>query len=119
MPSIVFACDTAPEMETMAPGAWSRSFPRRIDLENVERSRVSRRRTVVETLPELGAPEGPPAAGGPPRAPGPPAAGAASMPEHVALLTGRMAKARLEKVAALGPSATLERSPMRALRSRR
>ena len=53
VPSIVFACDTAPEMETMAPAAMVKVFPRRIDLENVERLRGFEATEVVETLPEL------------------------------------------------------------------
>ena len=39
VPSIVFACDTAPAMETEAPGGQVMVYPRRIDLENVERLR--------------------------------------------------------------------------------
>lgn len=53
VPSIVFACDTAPEMETMAPGGMVKVFPRRIDLENVERLRGFEATEVVETLPDL------------------------------------------------------------------
>ena len=37
VPSIVFACDTAPELETEAPKGMVKVFPRRIDLENTER----------------------------------------------------------------------------------
>jgi flavoprotein len=37
IPSIVFACDTEPEMETEAPGGMVPVYPRRIDLENVKR----------------------------------------------------------------------------------
>lgn len=37
IPSIVFACDVAPEMETEAPGGTVKVYPRRIDLENTER----------------------------------------------------------------------------------
>jgi len=53
VPSIVFACDTAPEMETMAPDGLVKVFPRRIDLENVERLKGFEATEVVETLPEL------------------------------------------------------------------
>jgi flavoprotein len=37
IPSIVFACDAAPEMETEAPGGMVKVYPRPIDLENTER----------------------------------------------------------------------------------
>jgi dihydromethanopterin reductase (acceptor) len=37
VPSIVFACDAAPEMETEAPGGMVKVYPRPIDLENTER----------------------------------------------------------------------------------
>jgi dihydromethanopterin reductase (acceptor) len=49
----VFACDTAPEMETMAPSGMVKVYPRRIDLENVERLKTFEATTVVETLEEL------------------------------------------------------------------
>lgn len=53
VPVIVFACDTAPEMETRAPSGMVRVYPRRVDLENVERLRGFEETTVVETLEEL------------------------------------------------------------------
>jgi dihydromethanopterin reductase (acceptor) len=53
VPSIVFACDTAPEMETEAPHGTVKVFPRRIDLENVERLKAFEATEVVETLPDL------------------------------------------------------------------
>jgi flavoprotein len=37
VPSIVFACDAAPEMETEAPGGTVKVYPRPIDLENTRR----------------------------------------------------------------------------------
>lgn len=37
VPSIVFACDAAPEMETEAPGGMVMVYPRPIDLENTRR----------------------------------------------------------------------------------
>ncbi|MCG6864356.1 MAG: flavoprotein [Thiogranum sp.] len=37
VPSIVFACDTGPELESEAPRKTVTVYPRRIDLENVER----------------------------------------------------------------------------------
>jgi len=50
---IVFACDTAPELETEAPKGMVKVFPRRIDLENTERLRSFESTELVETLPEL------------------------------------------------------------------
>ena len=37
MPTIVFACDTAPELLTEAPKGMVKVYPRPIDLENRER----------------------------------------------------------------------------------
>jgi dihydromethanopterin reductase (acceptor) len=51
--AIVFACDTAPELETEAPKGMVKVFPRRIDLENTERLKSFEATDVVETLPEL------------------------------------------------------------------
>lgn len=51
--TIVFACDTAPELETLAPGGLVKVYPRRIDLENVRRLREFDDVTVVENLEEL------------------------------------------------------------------
>jgi dihydromethanopterin reductase (acceptor) len=51
--SIVFACDTAPEMDTRAPGGMVKVYPRRIDLENVERLKSFEATTVVESLEDL------------------------------------------------------------------
>ena len=53
VPTIVFACDTAPEMDTMAPKGMVKVYPRRVDLENVERLRSFEATEVVETLDEL------------------------------------------------------------------
>jgi len=53
IPSIVFACDTAPELETMAPGGMVKVYPRRIDLENTQRLRSFEATEVVESLAEL------------------------------------------------------------------
>jgi dihydromethanopterin reductase (acceptor) len=53
VPIIVFACDTAPELETEAPDGMVKVYPRRIDLENVERLKSFEDTQVVETLPEL------------------------------------------------------------------
>lgn len=53
VPSIVFACDTAPEMDTEAPKGMVKVYPRRIDLENTERLKAFEDTTVVESLAEL------------------------------------------------------------------
>jgi flavoprotein len=53
VPAIVFACDTAPEMETAAPGGVYKVFPRRIDLENTAKLRDFEATTVVETIEAL------------------------------------------------------------------
>ena len=55
VPSIVFACDTAPEMLSMAPGGLVKVFPRRIDLENTERLKGFEATTVAESLADLDA----------------------------------------------------------------
>jgi len=53
VPAIVFACDTAPELETEAPKGMVKVYPRRIDLENTERLRSFEGTRVVDTLAEL------------------------------------------------------------------
>lgn len=53
VPVIVFACDTAPEMETMAPDRMVNVFPRRIDLENTARLKTFEGTQVVESIEEL------------------------------------------------------------------
>jgi flavoprotein len=53
VPAIVFACDTAPELETEAPKGMVKVFPRRIDLENTDRLKAFDATDVVESLPEL------------------------------------------------------------------
>ena len=53
VPSIVFACDTAPELTTMAPDGPVKVYPRKIDLDNTERLKEFERTTVVESLAEL------------------------------------------------------------------
>ena len=53
VPAIVFACDTAPELETEAPKGMVKVYPRRIDLENTERLKAFEATDVVETLDEL------------------------------------------------------------------
>ncbi len=54
VPSIVFACDTAPELETEAPKGMVKVYPRRIDLDNTTRLKSFDDVSVVETLAELG-----------------------------------------------------------------
>lgn len=53
VPSIVFACDTAPELDSMAPKGMVKVYPRRIDLANVEALRSFEATEVVETLEAL------------------------------------------------------------------
>ena len=51
--SIVFACDTAPELETEAPKGMVKVYPRQIDLENTARLKSFNDVNVVENLNEL------------------------------------------------------------------
>ncbi|QJP13900.1 flavoprotein [Starkeya sp. ORNL1] len=51
--TIVFACDTAPEMITMAPKGPVPVYPRRIDLENTAKLKEFDDCTVVESIAEL------------------------------------------------------------------
>ncbi|MGJ0431376.1 flavoprotein [Methylobacter sp.] len=53
VPSIVYPCDTAPEMETTAPGGKVMVYPRRIDLEATEKLRTFEYTTVVDSVDEL------------------------------------------------------------------
>ncbi len=53
VPTIVFACDTAPEMETEAPDGMVKVYPRRIDLENTARLKAFEDTQVVESMEEL------------------------------------------------------------------
>ena len=53
IPSIVFACDTQPVMETEAPEGPVMVYPRRIDLENVARLREFEYTSVVTSFSEL------------------------------------------------------------------
>jgi flavoprotein len=53
VPAIVFACDTAPELETEAPDGMVKVYPRRIDLDNTDRLKSFEHTKVVETLAEL------------------------------------------------------------------
>jgi len=54
VPAIVFACDTAPELETEAPKGMVKVYPRRVDLEHTDRLRSFEATEVVESLDELG-----------------------------------------------------------------
>lgn len=52
--SIVFACDTAPELESEAPrDNIVKVYPRQIDLENVQRLAAFEETTVVASIEEL------------------------------------------------------------------
>lgn len=53
IPSIVFACDTEPEVTTEAPGEWVTLHPRRIDLDNAERLRGFEHTEVVADVAAL------------------------------------------------------------------
>ncbi len=53
VPAIVFACDTAPELETEAPKGMVKVYPRDIDLKNTARLKSFEETAVVETLEAL------------------------------------------------------------------
>jgi dihydromethanopterin reductase (acceptor) len=53
VPSIVFACDTAPELDTMAPSGMVKVYPRRIDLENTGKLKAFDAVDVIESLKDL------------------------------------------------------------------
>jgi flavoprotein len=53
VPAIVFACDTAPELETEAPKGMVKLYPREIDLKNTERLKSFESTEVVESLQQL------------------------------------------------------------------
>jgi dihydromethanopterin reductase (acceptor) len=53
VPAIVFACDTEPELESEAPRSIVKVYPRRIDLENVERLRHFEATRVVSDMTQL------------------------------------------------------------------
>ncbi len=50
---IFFPCDTAPELKTFAPSGYVDVFPRKIDLENVERLKKFSQTTVVLSFKAL------------------------------------------------------------------
>jgi dihydromethanopterin reductase (acceptor) len=53
VPIILYACDTRPVHETMAPDRMVRLWPRRIDLENTDRLRGFEGTNVVEDMAQL------------------------------------------------------------------
>lgn len=53
VPVFVFACDSAPEMETRAPEGIVHVYPRRIDLQNTARLQEFESTTVLLSLAEL------------------------------------------------------------------
>ncbi len=53
VPSIVYPCDIAPEMETTAPSGKVMVYPRKIDLEGTAKLRTFEYTTVVESVDEL------------------------------------------------------------------
>ena len=53
VPSIVFACDTEPELESEAPKGMVKVYPRRIDLRNVEQLKEFEATTVVADMAAL------------------------------------------------------------------
>jgi flavoprotein len=53
VPAIVFACDTAPELDTEAPKGMVKVYPRRIDLENTAKLKTFDDTIVAESLVEL------------------------------------------------------------------
>jgi len=53
VPAIVFACDTAPELETEAPKGMVKVYPRDIDLQNTERLKSFDATQVVVSLEQL------------------------------------------------------------------
>jgi flavoprotein len=53
IPSIVFACDNAPELESEAPRGTVKVYPRHIDLHNADRLREFESTQVVEDIGQL------------------------------------------------------------------
>jgi flavoprotein len=53
VPSIVFACDAAPEMDSEAPGGMVKVYPRPVDLENTERLKSYEYTQVVASIESL------------------------------------------------------------------
>jgi dihydromethanopterin reductase (acceptor) len=53
LPSIVFACDTAPEVETESPSDWVTTYPRAIDLHYSKQLAGFERVTIAESIEAL------------------------------------------------------------------
>ncbi|CAG7856823.1 hypothetical protein MCAMS1_01458 [biofilm metagenome] len=53
VPCIIYPCDTAPEIETTAPGGKVMVYPRKIDLEGTEKLRTFEYTTVVDSVEAL------------------------------------------------------------------
>jgi flavoprotein len=53
VPAIVFACDTAPELDTEAAKGMVKVYPRDIDLQNTDRLKSFDSTTVVDSLDQL------------------------------------------------------------------
>jgi flavoprotein len=53
IPSIVYPCDIAPEMETTAPGGKVMVYPRKIDLEATDKIKTFEYTEVVESVEDL------------------------------------------------------------------
>lgn len=53
VPSIVYPCDIAPEMETTAPGGKVMVYPRKIDLEGTAKMREFEYTEVVDSVEQL------------------------------------------------------------------
>ena len=53
IPSVIFACDTEPVLESEAPDGMVMVYPRKIDLDNVEHLKSFENTTVVSTMASL------------------------------------------------------------------
>ena len=53
VPAIVFACDTAPELETEAPKGMVKVYPNEVDLKNTRRLKSFEITVAVESLKDL------------------------------------------------------------------
>jgi flavoprotein len=53
LPAIVFACDTAPEVETESPSEWVTTYPRAIDLQYSKQLATFERVTIAESVETL------------------------------------------------------------------
>jgi len=55
LPAIVFACDTAPEVETESPSDWVMTYPRAIDLHYSQQLASFERVTIADSIASLDA----------------------------------------------------------------